>query len=349
MAIVDWVKHALPMKLKDGKRHLFPTLASLVYRDDEKTPLIDEQGLLHADKADDSDKLGGKPPEYYIQPKNLLVNSGFLNAVNQREKTSFANSGYFIDRWRAGITGTLGALHFSISDDEGLKMVSTTDKYVDIYQQLEQYDRLKGKTVTFAAKIKYKDRETVVAKTFALGSLGSGASLTDDGKMVLYSIDALNICIRLFGNNGTANELTIRWAALYEGAYTVDTLPPYMPKGYAEELAACQYYATVIEVPVNSRIGIIRAGSSNGILLLNVPTMRKGVIPSFSALSGSVGDLVLDNSEVYGATITTYGPIVGNTVNAILNFASNNSKPNTIDTVRNAGTETFKLLISVDL
>ena len=29
------------------------------------------------------------------------------------------------------------------------------------------------------------------------------------------------------------------WAALYEGEYTANTLPPYVPKGYAAELAAC--------------------------------------------------------------------------------------------------------------
>ena len=33
-------------------------------------------------------------------------------------------------------------------------------------------------------------------------------------------------------------------AELYEGTFTADTLPPYMPKGYAAELAECQrhYY-----------------------------------------------------------------------------------------------------------
>lgn len=38
---------------------------------------------------------------------------------------------------------------------------------------------------------------------------------------------------------GTAN---LYWAALYEGAYTEETLPPYVPKGYATELAECQRY-----------------------------------------------------------------------------------------------------------
>ena len=34
----------------------------------------------------------------------------------------------------------------------------------------------------------------------------------------------------------------IKWAALYEGAYTAETLPEYNPKGYAAELAECKRY-----------------------------------------------------------------------------------------------------------
>ncbi len=40
----------------------------------------------------------------------------------------------------------------------------------------------------------------------------------------------------------TSDSATICWVALYEGEYTVDTLPAYVPKGYAAELAECQRY-----------------------------------------------------------------------------------------------------------
>ena len=39
---------------------------------------------------------------------------------------------------------------------------------------------------------------------------------------------------------------TIVWAALYEGAYDASTLPPYVPRGYAAELAECQRYYNII-------------------------------------------------------------------------------------------------------
>lgn len=59
MALVDWVRHSLPLKLHDGKRHLFPTIASMVYKDDGETKITDENGLLNADK------LGGKEASAY--------------------------------------------------------------------------------------------------------------------------------------------------------------------------------------------------------------------------------------------------------------------------------------------
>ena len=40
----------------------------------------------------------------------------------------------------------------------------------------------------------------------------------------------------------TTEATVIAWAALYEGSYTADDLPPYTPKGYAAELAECQRY-----------------------------------------------------------------------------------------------------------
>ena len=45
---------------------------------------LEKDGRISADSAANSEKLGGKSPEYYIQPRNLLDNSDFRNPVNQR-------------------------------------------------------------------------------------------------------------------------------------------------------------------------------------------------------------------------------------------------------------------------
>lgn len=43
------------------------------------------------------------------------------------------------------------------------------------------------------------------------------------------------------------------WAALYEGEYTAETLPPYVPKDYGAELAECKRYYQVIPYTIVKR------------------------------------------------------------------------------------------------
>lgn len=53
----------------------------------------------------------------------------------------------------------------------------------------------------------------------------------------------------------TTEATVISWAALYEGSYTADTLPPYTPKGYAAELAECQRYyqaCATLQLPIKN-------------------------------------------------------------------------------------------------
>ena len=44
-----------------------------------------EDGIV---AAADAQSLGGKAPAYYLQPRNLLDNSDFTNAVNQRARAA---------------------------------------------------------------------------------------------------------------------------------------------------------------------------------------------------------------------------------------------------------------------
>lgn len=93
---------------------------------------------------------------------------------------------------------------------------------------------------------------------------------------VKQSDSAGYVTVRLnTGNN-------IRWAALYEGSYTADTLPAYVPKGYAAELAECQrYYQTI---PALTHIpGVTNTSVSFG-AKYKIPTMR--IAPTVSIASG---------------------------------------------------------------
>ena len=165
-------------------------------------------------QAKDSAKLAGKAPEYYIQPRNLLDNSDFTNPVNQRGAGSYTGIGYTIDRWRTWDSG------FSMAVD-GNSIAS-----------------LGGSFVQYTGK--------------RLSGIHTLAAMTSTGTLYLYTAD-IGEAVSYSGNLGMGidsngvNVISIApgtyiWAALYEGEYTAETLPPYVPKGYAAELAECQRY-----------------------------------------------------------------------------------------------------------
>lgn len=157
-----------------------------------------------------------------MNPPNLLDNSWFVNPINQRGQTSYTGVGHSIDRWLLWTNGYT------------MDVVGGGIKKSDIIAQKVSAERIK----------------TGSAYTIALGMA--------DGTVYCYSGTADNTgstyigkweSIRFYYTSGMwyftiYTEITgvIAWAALYEGAYTADTLPAYQYKGYAAELAECMRY-----------------------------------------------------------------------------------------------------------
>ena len=93
-----------------------------------------EDGIV---AATDAETLGGKAPEYYLQPRNLLDNSDFTNAVNQRSASSY--SGNFvrsIDRWLAA-EGPSGSVSVKI-EDGGITFTTSGGGTVYLIQRFEK-------------------------------------------------------------------------------------------------------------------------------------------------------------------------------------------------------------------
>ena len=188
----------------------------------------------------DSSKLGGKAPEYYTNPRNLLDNSDFTRFIAQ-----------------AGIMGTHGAVPYA---GDRWKMNGGTvtgvanakgDGYTDITLQdsgrIDQIvagiDKYYGQPMT--AAIWLKNGSVIV------GSAIVNAPTEDYQTSISVGNDNTNIYLQattgdarvyvfIIGTHG--NSETVVAAALFPGSYTADTLPPYVPKGYASELAECQRY-----------------------------------------------------------------------------------------------------------
>lgn len=149
---------------------------------------------------------------------NLLDNSDFTAPVNQRGQSTYTANGYTIDRWSIWA----GAL-------------AVADGYVSVKEAYQVLELDLSKTYTLAART----AEGIVAVSGVFGQGGLEASL---GNLKIKMATINGKAEVVLTNNDGHDIGGVIWAALYEGAYTADTLPAYLPKGYAAELLECQRY-----------------------------------------------------------------------------------------------------------
>lgn len=168
-------------------------------------------------------------------PRNLLDNSDFRTPVNQRGQTSYKGKGYGIDRWYSEYDTNLvtiedGYISMGVNPD------AEPTKAKTFYQNVQNVSSLVGKTLTICAKIRGEDIQ------FSGTDLDYCPYITSSDWVIYhYSFTvssnrtSIYVGIRTFPENLCECE----WIALYEGEYTEENLPEYQPKGYAQELLAC--------------------------------------------------------------------------------------------------------------
>ena len=215
----------------------------------------------------DASLLGGKAPEYYIQPYNLLDNSDFVHPIAQAGVNgAHGATGYAVDRWNR----TSGATVSQVAN--GLKIVSDKTSWTAGIQQKIEAKRF-ADVMTFAVRGVFP----VACRLYVY--IGSGT--TNFGEPAYFAGDAAERTLVLkltkpdgltgdevvnvdispdTGSTGTA--AVVRWAALYEGEYTAETLPPYVPKGYAAELAECLRYYRKIKADAQTFAGYATSGNA---------------------------------------------------------------------------------------
>lgn len=228
---------------------------------------------LKTDTAPNSAKLGGKAPEYYIQPRNLLDNSDFTNPVNQRGKTSYTGtaSAYTIDRWYASTAAVaINIISNGINVDN---RTGTANGHMS--QRISAVPD--GAYTVFV-----KTSEGFLCRTFNIEddalSLIDYTNTTNAFTGVAYSNDILQVQIGVFGGN----VVTVYWAAVYHGLYTIDTMPPYVPKGYGVELVECLRYFR--SQPTFNAVAIGANGMQMRVTLV-FPEAPMRIIPSVVASS----------------------------------------------------------------
>lgn len=244
------------------------------------------------------DAYQGKVLLDMVAARNLLDNSNFTDPVNQRGGTSGTITAwtYFIDRWQA----TDAALTYSISAD-GLHL---TAGEAWMAQNVQSSEAKAGRTYTFAVGLS--------DGTFTLCTGVLPAGETSWTEVANNSDD--NCYVRMAKITGAViscsfkpkKAVVVTWAALYEGAYTADTLPPYVPKGYAAELAECMRYAIVLPNQMRIRAATI----SHNTLEVFVPLpmlMRSGGFPSLQGADFAVVTMTGDVQSGFAFSIISIG------------------------------------------
>lgn len=215
---------------------------------------------------------------------NLLDNSDFVHPVAQAGVNgAHGTTGYAVDRWNR----TSGATVSQAAD--GLKIVSDKTSWTAGIQQ-----RIKAKRFADVMTFAVRGVFPVACRLFVyIGSgttnfgtayfQGDAAERTLVLKLTkpdgLTGDEVVNVYISPdTGSTGTA--AVVRWAALYEGEYTAETLPPYVPKGYAAELAECLRYYRKIKGDTQTFTGYSSGGWSYAFIPLQAmriaPTVTGG-------------------------------------------------------------------------
>lgn len=222
--------------------------------------------------------LNNKHSLYYIQPKNLLDNSDFSDPVNQRSQLEYnLDEGYTIDRWIAVYSGS----DCRIVADTGNKHLymyrPTYSCYLEQRINPTLESSILNKKVTLAALV--TGAGTIGYRQGYKGAaINAPATFDNDNEwhivLTSFTIPAAGDIWFQISTQGN-RALQCKWMALYEGEYTIETLPPYIPKGYAAELAECQrYFQLIIH---NWAIGFYEPGYGN--LQLHFPIHPMRAVP----------------------------------------------------------------------
>lgn len=202
-----------------------------------------------------NEALATKAPMEYTKkvgnPHNLLDNSDFRNPVNQRGQTIYdKTSGYTIDRWFHAVT-------FSINIwGDGITIYDPTDLYGAPFCQQVLWSK-KDVPLTLA-----------VCDSYGVISIVSGTTVNTEwisnktawGTVGIKRIDDNYIFVNIKVDYGYMP--TFRWAALYEGKYTAETLPEYQPNGYENELLVCKQYDNATGVYIGLTPAFVGAAPS---------------------------------------------------------------------------------------
>lgn len=252
-----------------------------------------------------SSLLANKPPEYYLTPVNLLGNSNFANLVAQAGfNAKHGTETYGCDRWiSAAVTFSQGSGHATLT---------TEAKTGRIWQRLPK--TLAGKAIAAAAKATGTGTVYVGIYYVYNGTIASiSKSVVAPNDVVIFCAGtipagATEIEFRIYpAYDDAGGSCAVEWAALYEGEYTAETLPPYVPRPYAVELAECQRYyqkySVTNTIPIMNGVCISETSARFG---MPINPMRTRPTATFITPTTTIPYITSNGTRVAQGTLSYY-------------------------------------------
>ena len=278
--------------------------------------------------------------EHYRQfcNRTLLDNWYFVNPVNQRGQTEYADVNYTIDRWR-----TYPSVITTLLPD-GIRVNASANDYRSVFmQRIEHFKELEGKTVTLSALAK------LVSGSYFTLSYGTAydSNITEQAgyyKNTEYEVisftfiipngiqDHFNVSITP-GNKGIVDvaamklELGHRQTLAHKenNVWVLNEIPD-----YATELAKCQRYFYKTQGAFEYRgIAINQWYMNNGTIELPVSMRIKPTCKVFDR-HGNAGKISIRNNDesvngiltpLSNRTLLAYAPDAGFTIDTEYDFA----------------------------
>jgi hypothetical protein len=224
--------------------------------------------LSHADLAN---LAAGNPHPQYADPfANLLTNPG-LERWERGAGPFTANGAFAADRWSlaVGISSTMSVSRDAVNQDVGsaycAAIAYTHVNVSHLWQLIEHYAQLRGRTVTFAVRVRTATANCVRPRIWdsvnafreGLYHTGSGAYET---LTVTAPIAATATGVQVFVQMGVSANVYVDNAVLVVGA----TAPAYVPLHPTEDLHRCQRYYAMWGESANELVCPLMCYSTNG-------------------------------------------------------------------------------------
>lgn len=216
-------------------------LDELINRTNKTAERVEQLQIDASGLAGDSNKLGGKAPEYYLPAVNLLDNPDY-SIAQAGYGGNHGSIAYAADRWP--ISGIV-----TVTKSSDYIKLTPNAAYNGIFQRVES-NRVKNGTYTIgfthrggSAYVRLYSRKSDGTSEQLVQKYGGASS---EWLTTLISVDVDTsgdfdgLMYMIYPT--TTDAVYVKEPFLYPGTYTADTLAPFVPRPYAVELAECQRY-----------------------------------------------------------------------------------------------------------